>query len=174
MLIEGPSNLYRWSGYTSLSVKAYFNSISLTVGGHKKIQFADGSSIVYNNHDDIFGNTLMGTMHHQLVGNVTFTDEVNQIVATCHIGQDKYKPKDHFVGEIKHKGQVVSKYHGNYMGYADFDGERLFDLRRQVLAEMQPLPTDNSRRAIDQDYCLESDSRLRIDSRELKRDIDLA
>lgn len=60
------------------------------------------------------------------------------------------------------------------MGYVDFDGERLFDLRKQVLAELQPLPIDNTHRTINQDYCLQSDSRLRIDSAELKRDVEQA
>lgn len=50
VLLEGPAHApYQWSGYTSLSVKAYFNSISLTVGGHKIMKFADGSTIKYNN-----------------------------------------------------------------------------------------------------------------------------
>lgn len=50
VLFEGPPHApYQWSGYTSLSVKAYFNSINLTVGGHKIIKFSDGSDIIYNN-----------------------------------------------------------------------------------------------------------------------------
>lgn len=62
--MEGPNNLYRWFGYAQLSVKAYFNSVVLDVTGYKLIEFNDGTSIRYTNQDDIFGNTLLGTMHH--------------------------------------------------------------------------------------------------------------
>ena len=101
VLFEGPEFApYRWSGYTSLSVKAYFNSINLEVGGYKLIEFPDGSSIVYNNQNDIFGNTLFGTMHHQLVGKIEFKDEKNGIKAEVRIGEDKGKAKDYFKGKI--------------------------------------------------------------------------
>lgn len=36
----------------------------MTVAGTKVIKFKDGSEIIGNNLDDIFGNTLMGTLHH--------------------------------------------------------------------------------------------------------------
>jgi hypothetical protein len=62
--VEGPDELYRYSGYTSLSVKAWLNSITLDVGGHRKITFKDGGEIIYNNQKDNFGNTMMGTLHH--------------------------------------------------------------------------------------------------------------
>jgi hypothetical protein len=53
------------------------------------------------------------------------------------------------------------------MGYVNFEDERYFDLRHQELAEIQTVDLDDR-------FCLESDSRKRIDARELKTDIDLA
>lgn len=64
------------------------------------MEFPDGSSIVYNNQNDVFGNTLFGTMHHQLVGRIDFKDEKNGIKAEIIIGQEKKKPKDYFRGKI--------------------------------------------------------------------------
>jgi len=48
LLMEGPDGLYRFQGYSTFSVRAYINSISLEVTGYKKITFKDGSSITYN------------------------------------------------------------------------------------------------------------------------------
>lgn len=44
------------------------------------------------------------------------------------------------------------------MGYADFDGERLFDLREQQLIKQHDLPLD-----FKSPLCLPSDSRNRLD-----------
>ena len=37
--------------------------------------FDDGSEIIYDNVNDMFGNSLLGTFHHQLIGKVTYTDK---------------------------------------------------------------------------------------------------
>lgn len=63
-IIEGPNQIYRFSGYTNFSVKAGLNSISLDVQGNKTVSFADGGKITHTLLDDTFGNTLVGTMHH--------------------------------------------------------------------------------------------------------------
>ena len=64
MLLEGPNNSYRFYGYSIFAIKAYLNSINLEISGHKVAEFADGSRIVFNNQQDTFGNTLIGTCHH--------------------------------------------------------------------------------------------------------------
>ena len=68
--MEGPDNLYRYSGYSNFAIKAYINSINLEVTGKKTITFKDGSSIVFSNQQDTFGNTLIGTCHHILHGKI--------------------------------------------------------------------------------------------------------
>ena len=47
--VEGANGIFRFSGYSVFSIKAYLNSISLEVKGHKKISFPDGTEITYNN-----------------------------------------------------------------------------------------------------------------------------
>lgn len=54
---------------------------------------------------------------------------------------------------------VCSQIKGTYMGYMDFDGERLFDIRQQELdCDAKPLPLESQR-----PLCLKSDSRHRPD-----------
>ena len=129
--VQGPNDIFTFSGYSTFSIKAYLNSISLEVKGHKRISFPDGTVITYNNQQDTFGSTLIGQCHHQLHGNIRFEDPKNNIVAYLNIGSVRKRPKDYFEGSIEMNGEVVcSEIFGNYMGYADFDGERFFDLRQ--------------------------------------------
>ena len=75
------------------------------------------------------------------------------------VGFVKGKPRDYFSGYIEQDGIVMcDKIFGNYMGYADFDGERFFDLRNQEIYEMVAIPTDST-----ETKCLHSDARNRID-----------
>ena len=95
----------------------------MNVEGFKSVEFQDGSKIVYTPTQDVFQNTLFGTLVHQLVGRCDFKDETNQLTGYYIIGQGgpKNGPKDYFTGEIMHKGQTVCKMKGNYMGYIEFD-----------------------------------------------------
>ena len=78
----------------------------------------------------------------------------------------KGKSQDFFKGEILQNGKVVSKIFGNYMGFLDFDGERYWDVREQLL---MPVHDGHGFRK------LPSDSRNRTDLTELKRgDVDRA
>lgn len=166
-LLEGPNDSYRYNGYASLSVKAQLNSIYLEAGGEKSIKFPDGSQITFNNQNDIFGNTLIGTFHHQLVGTINFVDEKNRVSAAIKIGQEKGKPKDYLQGEILQDGEPVAIVQGNYMGYIDArdhgssESKRYFDVRQLALKKVVPTPIEAS---------LSSDSRNRPDSQELQKD----
>ena len=57
----------------------------------------------------------------------------------------------------------MSEVYCNYMGYVDWDDQRYFDVREI-----------RSQKLVPEERCLESDSRLRIDSMQLKRDVELA
>mmetsp|Transcript_12397 Transcript_12397/g.20825 ORF Transcript_12397/g.20825 Transcript_12397/m.20825 type:complete len:221 (+) Transcript_12397:1050-1712(+) len=130
IILEGPDGLYRFSGYSDFAIKAWWNSINLEVKGVKRVQFKDGSQIEYNNQHDKFGNTLMGTCHHMLLGQITFTDQKNGLEGFIDIGSTKKKPRDYLEGHIKRHGEkVCERIFGTYMGYIDFDGERYLDLR---------------------------------------------
>ena len=108
----------------------------------------------------MFGNTLIGTCHHQLFGKLKFEDKANNIVGYLNIGHERKRPKDYFSGYIEQNGEIVcDKIFGNYMGYADCDGQRYFDVRHMDNYELQDLPKELS---------LASDSRNRIDICELE------
>ena len=123
-LIEGPGSNYRayaWSMYTP---KAHMNSIELHCKGYKVVEFPDGSKIEYNPSNNMFQNTIWGTLRHIVNGKVEFKDEVNGIYGWMELAvKGSKKPSDYFVGEIKDRnGNVLSKMNGTYFGYADFDG----------------------------------------------------
>ncbi len=92
MLHEGPDNLYRFSGYSSFSAKAWLNSIELKVTGQKTVVFPkDGTKITFNNQSDLFQNTFIGTLNHQITGKVEFHDHANGMYAWYEIGNIKKK-----------------------------------------------------------------------------------
>ena len=172
LYIEGPQNSYSYHSYSTFGVKAYINSINLEVGGIKKIHFKDGTTISFNNTHDTFGNTLIGTCHHMMLGNIVFEDDKNGLTGYLNIGHVKGKPTDYFKGYIQDadKDVVSENIYGTYMGYFDADGERLFDIRNLQVQEVIPLPTGSKRPVY-----LESDSRNRLDIQELEKDnIELA
>lgn len=161
LLLEGPNNSYRFYGYSIFAIKAYLNSINLEISGHKVAEFADGSKIVFNNQQDTFGNTLIGTCHHQMLGKIKFEDLQNGITGYLNLGDEKRRPRDYFSGHIEQHGIVVcEKIYGNYMGYADFDNERYLDIREQENYKITDIPLDSP-------TCLDSEARKRSDLREL-------
>eukprot|EP00347_Sterkiella_histriomuscorum_P010094 403338699 len=158
VLLEGPEEIYQFSGYSGFSAKAYLNSIALNVFGSKVVKFKDGTVIKYNNPCDAFNNTFFGILNHQICGKVEFIDEKNGLRAFYDIGNVKKKTQDYFVGEIYQNERKVSDIKGNYMGFMDFDGIRYWDLRDQIIYESQGKPLV---------LCLPTDSRIRIDSQAL-------
>ena len=108
----------------------------------------------------------MGTCHHILDGDFEFMDEKNGLKATINVGKVYRKPKDYMSGKIEKLNQltgdwevVCNEIKGTYMGYIDFDGERLFDIRRfEDDLEHKPLPLESQ-----SPLCLPSDSRHRSD-----------
>jgi hypothetical protein len=90
MLHEGADNLFRFSGYSTFSAKAWLNSIELKVIGRKTITFPrDGGKITFNNQSDMFNNTFLGTLNHQITGTIEFKDEANNVYGTYEIGNVK-------------------------------------------------------------------------------------
>jgi hypothetical protein len=69
-------------------------------------------------------------MNHVLHGNIKFEDKVNNVTGYLNMGFVRRMPRDYFTGHIERDGlQVVNKIYGTYMGYADFDGKRYYDVR---------------------------------------------
>ena len=134
---EGPNDMFRFHGYSNFAVKARWNHINLEVGGHKMVEFPDGTKITFGNVQDTFQNYLIGTCHHILHGDFEFVDEKNKLRGIMNVGQVSRKPKDYMTGRIEQFNEATGKWDvvcsqikGTYMGYMDFDGERLFDIRQ--------------------------------------------
>lgn len=136
------------------------NSIDLVVKGGKWVEFQDGTIITYQPHQDKVLNSLWGTLVHLICGKCEFEDKKNGITGWYEIGFDKKKPMDYFSGEISKDGKVVSKMHGNQMGYIDFDGIRYWDVRDQVNYRVQGVDLEKE--------AVGSDCRNRMDSQQHK------
>ena len=78
-------------GWSSIGVRAWFNSATLTCEGYKQVDFHDGSSIRLNNPGDQFNNIFIGTMGHQVTGKIEFKDEKNGIHGIIDLGNVKRK-----------------------------------------------------------------------------------
>lgn len=83
-----------------------------------------------------------------------FEDTANEIRATFKFGNVRGKTGDYFRGKIKSKGKAISKIHGNYMGYIDFDGVRYYDVREKAAIHFPiyakgtaSLPSDSTKRS---------------------------
>jgi len=72
---EGPDGNFKLSGYSEMAIYAGIQSTNVECRGHRLLEFADGGQIRWNINDDRFSGIFIGTMTHQLVGKVTFTDE---------------------------------------------------------------------------------------------------
>lgn len=68
----GPGNCYILTGWSSFTAKAWMNSGTIIMSGHKKITFLDGTTITYNSQGDQLNNIFMGSMQHQLTGKIEF------------------------------------------------------------------------------------------------------
>ena len=134
VLLLGPKNLYRAYGYYQFASKAHLNSVSVTTtqiinSGHRTIEFANGQKIVHTFPEELYSGTFLGTLRHESLGNLEFKDEANQLHCVVKISGVKGKPSDYVDGTITHRGQVVSKMRGTYLGFFEFDGVRYWDHR---------------------------------------------
>ena len=147
---EGPQKMYRFYAYTDFAAMPRMNSVNVKQSGMKVVEFGDGTVIKFTPLQDVFNNTLFGTMIHMCTGTITFVDEKNGLTAWYTIGEaGKKYAKDYFKGEIKRGDQVVSRLFGSYMGYIEFDGRRYWDERRQTNYGIQGLLLD---RALQSDW----------------------
>lgn len=116
-------------GWNSFTAKAWLNSATLYVDGHKIIEFPDGTKIEWNNQGDQLNNLFIGTLGHQLTGKIEFKDPKNNLYGWYELGNIKKKTQDYFTGEIFFHGKKILDIRGNYMGHMDVNGHRYFDVR---------------------------------------------
>lgn len=155
--IEGPNGNYKLTGWSQHGIKVGVNSCNLHADGHKEITFKDGHKIRYNNTGDYIFNLMMGSMGHQLTGKMTFTDAANNIEGVYEPGKYRMKTQDYVCGQINVAGKKVSEIYANYMGFADFDKQRYWDIREMDQVWFPIVQLDQSK-------TLMSDSKKRLDS----------
>lgn len=100
---------------------------------------------------------MMGSMGHQLTGKMTFTDVTNNVVGTYEPGKYRMKTQDYVCGQITAGDRKVSDLYANYMGFADFDKQRYWDIREMDQVWFPIVQLDESK-------TLMSDSKKRLDS----------
>jgi len=99
---DGPNQMYRFYAHTNFSAGVRMNSVNVKQEGIKVVEFGDGTVIRFTPLQDLFSNSLFGTLNHMCTGTINFTDEKNGLTAWYTIGAaGKKYAKDYFKGEIK-------------------------------------------------------------------------
>mmetsp|Transcript_25987 Transcript_25987/g.25578 ORF Transcript_25987/g.25578 Transcript_25987/m.25578 type:complete len:305 (-) Transcript_25987:40-954(-) len=156
--IEGPNKNYVCHGYYNYTAKAGLNSVTITNVGKKVFQFPDGQIITHNLPNELFAGTFFGTMRHESLGVLVFTDSLNRYKAKVEFAFNKNLPSDYISGEITDiYGNKISEISGTYCGHIEIDGKRYWDARH-----IRPF-------RIDYDIILPSDSEIREDIVTLRR-----
>ena len=138
-LIIGNNNKWTYSGYYDYISNGWFNSFKLTNSGSRIAEFKNtGSKIQFNYPVDNFGNTFWGTMRQESICEITFKDLVNDYKAVIKMGPDR-KLSDYFEGTIEKDGNVLSNIKGSYLEFIEIDGERYWDIRRNINIQGYPI-----------------------------------
>jgi len=140
----GPNKNYHLSGYMNYAAHAGFTSVLVENIGKRQIQFHDGQVIKYNFCNERLHGLFWGTIRHETIGDLTFTDEKNKLEGYIKIANDKKRVSDYFEGEITKNGFPVSTLFGTLLGYLDCDGKRYWDFRD--LKPFDPLPIEDVHR----------------------------
>ena len=138
-LIIGNNNKWTYSGYYDYISNGWFNSFKLTNSGSRIAEFKNtGSKIQFNYIVDNFGNTYRVSMRQESIGEITFKDLVNGYKAVIKMGPDR-KLSDYFEGTIEKDGNVLSNIKGSYLEFIEIDGERYWDIRRNINIQGYPI-----------------------------------
>ena len=139
-LIIGHEKKWRYYGYFDFTSNGWFNSFKLTNSGTRFAEFSNTKSkIQFNYPIDNFSNTFWGTMRQESIGQLTFKDLVNGYQAIINMSP-RGKLSDYFEGTIEKDGEVISKVNGSFLEYIEIDGERFWDIRKNINIEAYPIP----------------------------------
>ncbi len=78
-------------------------------------------------------------MRQESIGELIFNDSVNGYKAVINMGPYG-KLSDYFEGTITKNDEVVSKVNGSYLEYIEIDGERYWDIRKNINIQAYPIP----------------------------------
>ena len=77
-------------------------------------------------------------MRQESIGEITFKDLVNGYKAVIKMGPDR-KLSDYFEGTIEKDDNVLSNIKGSYLEFIEIDGERYWDIRRNINIQGYPI-----------------------------------
>lgn len=139
-LLLGPENNYKYYGYLDFTTNAWFNSMTLTNKGTRTVEFKNQKSrIKFNYVVDQYSNTFWGCFRHESIEEMTFIDEINGYKSVLSLGNISGKFSDFFKGTIEKDGEIFSEFSGSYLSYIQFDGQRYWDIRRNINIEAFPV-----------------------------------
>jgi len=127
-----PNQNYKFYGFSNFGTSAGLNSLKLQNKGKRYMEWKDGTKIVTNFCYESYSNTFIGTLRHESLGEIKFTDLKNGFECVIKFGSIKKKPSDFFTGDIKLKGILVCKVLGSYLSFVEFNGTRYWDIRENI------------------------------------------
>ena len=77
-------------------------------------------------------------MRQESIGELTFKDLTNGYQAVIKMGPSG-QLSDFFEGTIEKDGNVISNIKGSYLEYIEIDGERYWDIRKNINIESYPI-----------------------------------
>ena len=139
-LLNGVNGDWRYYGYYDFTSNAWLNSFKLTNSGKRTIEFKNtNAKINFNYPIDQYGNTFWGSFRQECIGELELNDVNNNITAKFGMGNIYGKTSDWFEGTICKGEEEVSKFTGSYLEYIEFDGERCWDIRKNIDIEEYPI-----------------------------------
>lgn len=91
ILVVGAEDSYRYYGHYQFEAKAGLNSMTLTNKGHRVLEFSDGGRIRANFSKDTFSGVFLGSMRSEVVGDIEFVDDKNDVRCSITFGKVKNK-----------------------------------------------------------------------------------
>jgi hypothetical protein len=77
-------------------------------------------------------------MRQESIGQLTFKDLTNGYQAIINMGPSG-QLSDFFEGNIEKDGNVICSVKGSYLEYIEIDGERYWDIRKNIHIESYPI-----------------------------------
>ncbi len=90
-IMYGPNENYKYYGYSHFSSSAGLNSLKVVNKGKRVIEFKDKTRITFDFVNDHYSNSFWGTLRHENLGEINFTDEKNGLKCLIKFGSVKKK-----------------------------------------------------------------------------------
>jgi len=109
-LMIGPNNNYKFYGFSNFASSAGLNSLKLNNKGKRVVEFKDGTTIVTNFCYESYSNTFIGSLRHESLGEIKFTDLKNGFECVTKFASVKKSNLIFFLGKLKSKASLFRKF----------------------------------------------------------------